>query len=297
MGNKDSVTRLNSECIKCLLNKYLNKLPAESDEAIKVAYFQKILEIMSKAEKCVSAPEIVAEISLLQKEIFGKCEDYTELKGYYNALMDSMGIGLEEKISSSADPLRLAMCYSMLGNYIDFGAMDTVDEDKLKTMLDGAFDIKFDEKEFENLKKDLEKGHKLVFITDNCGEIALDKLLIKEIMKEYPRFDMKVIVRGQPVLNDAAMEDALQIGLDKICEVIPNGSDVAGTCLGKISADALAVIDEADLIISKGQGNFETMRYCGKNVYYMFLCKCQLFAEQYNVPRFTPMLLNDLRMN
>lgn len=297
MENKDSVIRLNSECIKCLLNKYLNKLPAETDEETKVDYFQKILEILSKADKCVSAPEIVAEISLLQKDIFGKCEDYTELKGYYNRLMDSMGTELEEKISSSADPLRLAVCYSMLGNYIDFGAMDSVDEDKLKTMLDGAYGIKFDEKEFADLKNDMANGKRLVFITDNCGEIALDKLLIKEIMKEYPTLDMKVIVRGHPVLNDATVEDALQIGLDKICGVISNGSDVAGTCLGKIASDALAAIEEADLVIAKGQGNFETMRYCGKNIYYLFLCKCQLFADRCNVPRFTPMLLNDLRMN
>lgn len=297
MKSTDNVIRLNSECIKCLLNKYLNKLPADPDEATKVKYFQSILKIISEADFSVSAPEIVAEVSKLQRELFGKQEDYTELKKYYNAYMDGLGEELTENIKKSNDKLRLAACYSMLGNYIDFGAMDSVDENKLKKMIDEAYEIKFDEVEFSNLKSDLASAKKLVFLTDNCGEIALDKLFMKEILEEYPQIDLQIIVRGFPVLNDATMEDALQIGLDKIAQVTPNGSDVAGTCLERISEEAKNLIDSADLIIAKGQGNFETLRYCEKNVYYMFLCKCQLFADRCNVPRFTPMLLNDLRMN
>ena len=295
--NRNDVIRLNSECIKCLLNKYLNKLPVEPDEATKVAYFQKILEIISKADPSVSAPEIVAEVTKLQKAMFGKQEDYTEIKKYYNALMDTIGDDLGKIISKSDSPLYLAACYSMLGNYIDFGAMDSVDEDKLREMLDKPFDVKFDENEFNNLKNDLKNAKKAVFITDNCGEIALDKLFITEIYKQYPEANLTIIVRGAPVLNDATMEDALQIGLNKVAKVISNGSNVAGTCLDKISEEARKIIDSADLIIAKGQGNFETLRYCNKNVYYMFLCKCQLFADRCGVPRFTPMLLNDLRMN
>lgn len=297
MKSTENVIRLNSECIKCLLNKYLNKIPADPDEAAKVKYFQSILKIISEADFSVSAPEIVAEVSKLQRELFGKQEDYTELKKYYNSYMDGLGKELTENLQRSNDKLRLAACYSMLGNYIDFGAMDSVDENKLKKMIEEAYEIKFDEVEFSNLKSDLASAKKLVFLTDNCGEIALDKLFMKEILEEYPQIDLQIIVRGFPVLNDATMEDALQIGLDKIAQVTPNGSDVAGTCLERISEEAKNLIDSADLIIAKGQGNFETLRYCEKNVYYMFLCKCQLFADRCNVPRFTPMLLNDLRMN
>ncbi|MBQ6701713.1 MAG: DUF89 family protein [Clostridia bacterium] len=295
--NRNDVIRLNSECIKCLLNKYLNKLPVEPDESTKVMYFQKILQIIADADHSVSAPEIVAEVTKLQNNMFGKQEDYTELKKYYNALMDNVGKDLKNKLDESSDPLLLAIRYSMLGNYIDFGAMDSVDENKLREMLDKPSDVKLDENEFKNLTNDLKNAKKAVFITDNCGEIALDKLLISEIQKEYPSLDITIIVRGAPVLNDATTEDALQIGLDKVAKVISNGSDVAGTCLDKISDEAKGIIDSADVIIAKGQGNFETLRYCNKNVYYMFLCKCQLFADRCNVPRFTPMLLNDIRMN
>ncbi len=295
--SENNIIRLSSECIKCLLNKYMNNLPCEMGEEIKVKYFQKVLEIISKADFSVSAPEIVAEVTSLQKEMFGKSEDYTQLKKYYNALMDSLGKGLSDNIAKADDGFRLAMSYSMLGNYIDFGAMDSVDENKLKEMLKTASDIKFDNVEYENLKADLSKAKRLVFITDNCGEVALDKLFMSKIQTDYPNLELQIIVRGEPVLNDATMEDALQIGLDKIARVTPNGSNIAGTCLDRISDDAKDIIDSADVIIAKGQGNFETMRYCQKNVYYLFLCKCQLFADRHNVPRFTPMLLNDLRMN
>lgn len=295
--SEKNVIKLNSECIKCLLNKYLKQLPCKMDEDTKIKYFQNILKIISEINPTASAPEIVAKITTLQKEMFGKTEDYTELKKYYNALMDSLGKDLSENIAKSTDGFRLAMSYSMLGNYIDFGAMDSVDETKLKEMLKNASNIVFDNTEYENLKADLAKSEKLVFITDNCGEIALDKLFMTKIKKDYPNLQLQIIVRGNPVLNDATIEDALQIGLEKIAKVTPNGSNIAGTCIDKISNEAKSIIDSADIIIAKGQGNFETMCYCKKNVYYLFLCKCQLFADRHNVPRFTPMLLNDLRMN
>ncbi len=295
--SENNIIRLSSECIKCLLNKYMNQLPCEMGEDTKIEYFQKILKIISETNPEVSAPEIVAEVTTLQKQMFGKAEDYTELKKYYNALMDSLGTELSENIEKSSDGFRLAMSYSMLGNYIDFGAMDSVDENKLKEMLKDASNINFDSVEYDNLKADLSKSKKLVFITDNCGEVALDKLFMSKIKKDYPNIDLQIIVRGSPVLNDATIEDALQIGLDKIARITPNGSNVAGTCLDKISNEAKDIIDSADVIIAKGQGNFETMRYCQRNVYYLFLCKCQLFADRHRVPRFTPMLLNDLRMN
>ena len=294
---ENNVFRLNSECIKCLLKKYLSDPPAGIDEITKTDYFRRVLGIIANADNSVSAPEIVAMVTRLQKEMFGKFDDYTELKKHFNALMDGYGERLTKNIAASDDGLRLAVCYSLLGNYIDFGAMDSVDENKLDKMIADASALEFDETELSNLKNDLKNAEKLVFITDNCGEIALDKLLMKKLLTDYPSLNLKIIVRGAPVLNDATLDDARQIGLDGVAPVYSNGSDVAGTCLGSISAEAKEIIEQANVIIAKGHGNFETLQYCGKNVYYLFLCKCLLFAERYNVPRFTPMLLNDLRMD
>ena len=117
----------------------------------------------------------------------------------------------------------------------------------------------------------------MVYLTDNCGEVVLDKMLVKLLKEMYPNLDITVIVRGEQILNDATMEDAVQIGMTDMVNVIGNGNNIAGTWLDAVSEQALKLIDQADVIIAKGQGNFETLYGCGKNIYYMFLCKCQLF--------------------
>ena len=163
-------------------------------------------------------------------------------------------------------------------------------------MLGEVDSISFNSTEFDNLCHDLENGKRLVYLTDNCGEIALDKLFIREIKARFPSVDVTVLVRGEPVLNDATMEDATDIGLPSVATVLPNGTNVAGTCLNKLPPKIKEIVDGADVIISKGQGNFETLHDCGLNVYYFFLCKCKLFSDQFKVPSFTGMLLNDRRM-
>lgn len=287
--------KLHPDCIICLVNKYMKNIPEELDMETKSVYLQKVLNMIANAPLSTTPPEIVRDVARLQENMLGAEEDFTEIKKYFNALMLSKEVEVMANIEKAKDPLYLAICYSMLGNYIDFGAMESVDEQKLQEMFDSAGDIVLGE-EYDNLKKELAEAKKLVFLTDNCGEIALDKMLISEIKKLYPELDIQVIVRGYNVLNDATLVDAKQVGLDKVANVSDNGSDVAGTCLNEISKEAKEKIDGADLIIAKGQGNFETMRYCNKNVYYVFMCKCMMFAERFNVPRFSPMLLNDLRM-
>ena len=290
------IKRLNSECVSCLVNKYLKKIPENTEESQKLKYMQRVLNIVAEAKVWQSAPEIVPKITAAQKEIFGFSEDFTEIKKYFNSLMLGLESQLENNILNSKEPLKLAFLYAMLGNYIDFGAMLSVDENKLRELLENAEELTVDDKEFRLLKEDLKKYKKLIYITDNCGEVVLDKLFIKAILKEYPNISVEAIVRGEDVLNDATLTDAKQVFLDKLVTVTGNGTNIAGTCLSKLSEDIKAKIDNADIIISKGQANFETLRYCGKNIYYIFMCKCQMFADRFGVPKLSGMLLNDLRM-
>ena len=290
------IKRLNSECVSCLVNKYLKKIPENTEESQKLKYMQRVLNIVAEAKVWQSAPEIVPKITAAQKEIFGFSEDFTEIKKYFNSLMLGLESQLENNILNSKEPLKLAFLYAMLGNYIDFGAMLSVDENKLRELLENAEELTVDDKEFRLLKEDLKKSKKLIYITDNCGEVVLDKLFIKAILKEYPNISVEAIVRGEDVLNDATITDAKQVFLDKLVTVTGNGTNIAGTCLSKLSEDIKAKIDNADIIISKGQANFETLRYCGKNIYYIFMCKCQMFADRFGVPKLSGMLLNDLRM-
>lgn len=291
--NTKKPVRLKPECIKCLVDKQLKAHPDNITEAQKTEYMQRVLKIVAEATLDMSAPVIVGKIYDLQKEMFGMEQDFTEIKKYYNEQMLQRYDDFQQTINSYEDSLKLAIQYAMIGNYIDFGAMKDVDENQLHELLAQAESIDLNQEEYENLKNEILTKKTMVYLTDNCGEIVFDKLLIEMIQKINPELDITVIVRGLPVLNDATMEDAIQVGFDQITTVTGNGSNIAGTCLDEISEEAKNMIGQADFIISKGQGNFETLQECGLNIYYLFLCKCMMFANRFNVPRFTGMLLND----
>lgn len=294
--NTKTPVRLKPECISCLVNKQLKAYPDNISEAQKTEYMQSVLKIVSEATADMSAPVIVGKIYDLQKEMFGMEQDFTEIKKYYNEQMLKRYNNFCQTITASSEPLKLAIRYAMIGNYIDFGAMKNVDEEQLHELLAQAESIELNPTEYENLKNEIINKKNMVYLTDNCGEIVFDKLLIETIQKINPELNITVIVRGYKVLNDATMEDAIQVGLDQITTVTGNGSNIAGTCLDEISEEAKNLIEQADFIISKGQGNFETLQECGLNIYYLFLCKCMMFANRFKVPRFTGMLLNDFRM-
>ena len=287
------IKRLHPECISCMTKVHLDKCPKEMSEDKKVEYMQKVLKVLAEAPERFGAPVIVRTINAIQDEMFGIKQDYAELKKYYNQVMLRHEEQVSKKITQSADSIKSGIQYAMIGNYIDFGARINVNEEQLTELLNDSDRFVIDEKQYRELTEDLEKASRLVYLTDNCGEIVMDKILIREIQKKYPNLEITVLVRGAEVINDATMEDAVQIGLTDVAKVISNGTDIAGTWLEELSQEAKAVLESADVIISKGQGNFETLRKCGLNIYYIFLCKCDLFANTFQVPKLTGMLINE----
>ena len=285
--------RLNPACISCLLKSRLEDYPEDTPREKQIEYMQRVLKAISETPKNVGAPVLVRTINQIQKEMFGYNKDFTHVKSHFNELMLGKAPSVREKINQSEDSLKLAIQYAMTGNYIDFGAMNNVNEDELQKLLDCSSSNNVDEKEYAALKTDLEQAENIVYLTDNCGEIVMDKLLIEEIQRLNPNAKITAVVRGFPVLNDATMEDAVQVELTELVNVIGNGSEIAGTYLEEISETAKAAIDSADVILAKGQGNFETLRMCGKNIYYIFMCKCDMFAKRFQVPRYYGMLIND----
>ncbi len=285
---------LNSQCISCIVGKQLNRLPINASENKRLEYALGVLKIVySNAD--ISAPEIIALITEYKNRLFGFSDDYRQVKEHFNTLMLEREGFYVNKIRESLNPLKTALKFALLGNYIDFGALDNVDEDRLLNIPNAARELDIDEKEYTALLKELEMADSLVYLTDNCGEIVLDKLFIKELKTAFPQLAVTVIVKGEPVLNDATLEDAAAIGLNKITAVAHNGCNIAGNPLKKISEEAKALIDSADIIISKGQANFETLNGCNKNIYYLFLCKCSLYSQRFKVPQFTGLFINEKR--
>ncbi len=288
--------KISPQCYTCLLNKYIDKVPEGASDEERINYARGVLKIMAEAPLDITAPEIVALVAEYKNSLFGYCDDFYDIKVYFNRLMLDKMPKYQRYIDGAEDRLLAALKLAMLGNYIDFGALDKVDENKLDEIPKDADELKIDEEEYSRFVSQLKAGKKLVYLTDNCGEVVLDRLFISEIKKVCPQLDITVIVKGGAVLNDATREDAETVGLFNVANVIDNGNSVAGTALSRCSYEAIDAIDGADVIISKGQANFETLGGCGRNIYYLFLCKCSMYSKKFNVPPFTGMFFNEEKL-
>lgn len=289
--------KLNPFCMCCALNKQEKKIRHYPDMERKTEYMKKVMALIANTEEKDCAPSLSVDIQKLYSS-FWDCpmEDFTEIKREYNQLMLNMEDSLENKIRKSEDPLEKSLLYARIGNYIDFAALSNVDQATVLTLLEEKSTEALDEEEYRNFLRDLSSAKKLVYLTDNCGEVVLDKLAVKILKEKYPDLDITVIVRGYPVVNDATMEDAEEIGLTDLVRVIGNGSNVGGTWIPGITSEARDLLYDADLIIAKGQGNFETLNDCGLNIYYLFLCKCDLFQRRFHAENLQGMFLNERRL-
>jgi len=289
--------KLNPYCMCCAVNKQEEKIRKFPDMDKKTEYMKKVMSILSSAEEQDCSPSLSVEVKRLYSE-FWNCpaEDYTEIKKEFNQLMLNVEASVEEKIRTSADPLETALLYARIGNYIDFAALENVSQETMLKLLENENQEPLSQTEYANFQTDLSTAKTLVYLTDNCGEIVLDKLAVKILKEKYPQLNITVIVRGYPVVNDATMEDAEEIGLTDIVKVTGNGSNVGGTWFPGLSNEARTLLEQADVILAKGQGNFETMNDCGLNVYYLFLCKCDLFQRRFHAKALQGMFLNERRI-
>lgn len=244
----------------------------------------------------MAAPVIMAEILSIVDEKVEIANAYEKPKEQYNQKLLGMEDAVMADIESAGDRFLAAIQYAVTGNYIDFGAMDDVREEQLAELLENRASVELDKDELNRLYQELSQAYSLVYITDNAGEIVLDKVFIKVLKQLYTHLKITVVVRGFPTLNDATYEDAESVGLTEIVRVMPNGTDVPGTPLDEVYPKIRDLMDNADLCIAKGQGNFETLHGCGMNIFYLFLCKCDLFTKKFQTERFTPVLKNELRI-
>lgn len=288
--------KINSFCLTCLIEMQESQVRSSGDEEKKMAYMREILAFLSSCNPELSAPALVKPLSAIYEKYWGKHDCLDLVKKEFNDYLLSMENKLEEQIRNHEDPLENALCYARTGNYIDYAAVKDISTDRLLELFRKQEKIGLEKEVYQSFLCDLRKAESLVYLTDNCGEIVLDKLALKIIRERYPELKITAVVRGEPVVNDADLAAARYVGLDEIIHVIDNGSGIAGTDLNDISDEARRIIYEADVIISKGQGNFETIHGCGLNIYYLFLCKCDWFVRKFRAKRFQGMFVNEKTM-
>jgi len=279
--------KANSMCITCLLAQQEKKFRAFPDEERKSAYMQKLLRLLYERGREDSAPLLYEELMELFEEEWGFGDDLSDIKRKYNSLLLCKESEIESNIRCSDDPIKACIRYVCAANYIDFAALGSVSEDTFERLLQKAESETVPEEEYQSFRRDLDSAQSLVYLTDNCGEIVLDKIFIKFIKEAYPSLSITAILRGKNVINDATMDDAFEVGLTELVPCIGNGDGAPGTVLDRISDEAKERIFSADVIISKGQGNFESLYGEGLTPYFLFMCKCELFVRRFGMKQFT----------
>ena len=284
---------INTHCLQCFLNRNLEKARSLGDEATAFAFSKELLAHVLAAPEGVSSPWLNPGAVALLKKYYGvDTDDYEEEKRLSNTFVLERMDAIRSRIENAEDPLLAGLQFSILGNYLDFAALGrSVRFETLEDMLREAQDMQLDMDCYERLRRDLATGRKLLYLTDNCGEIVFDRLFAEQIAAQYPQLQITFCVRGGPTHNDATREDAITVGIP--FPVIDNGNTVGGTELSLLSSEAKRALEEADVVIAKGMGNTETMHGCGYNVYYAFLVKCSRFVQEFGKPLMTPMLVSE----
>lgn len=288
--------RASSMCISCIISRQEKMIRKYTDEKKKSDYMHRVLEILYSYGEEEPAPFMVEKINRLYESFWGLGEDFSQVKKQYNRLLSDKEIELWKKIQSAKEPLKESIKYACAANYIDFSAVENVNEQTLEKLIAAAEKEELSDEEYAFFQSDLARAARLVYLTDNCGEIVLDKLLIQCIKQYYPKLQITVILRGENVINDATMEDAREVGLTEVAECMGNGNGAPSTVLKRLDAKSKEALESADVVISKGQGNFEGLCGEGINPYYLFLCKCELFVSRFGLKKYQSVFMKEDRM-
>lgn len=278
--------RVIESCAECLYDKQAHLTDDKG-------YLEEVRKILKERGENDSAPYLVYLFHQLYEKKFGKKPSYREIKKKYNDLVLSMVPTLRERIETSKVPLRTAFVFARIGNYIDFGAMNHVDEAVFLNLFDDLTMREKDEEVFDSFLEQCRHASRFLLIADNCGEIVLDRLFLEQIKKQFPQMDFTVMVREGEALNDVTREDAEYVGIDSMARIVTNGLPMTGAAYDLLPKDARQAVDEADIILSKGQGNYEAFSRQGRRAFYSFLCKCELFTERFQVPKLTGVFVEE----
>ena len=229
-------------------------------------------------------PEISIKIQSIIKKFTGVNDPFAEEKMESNRIALQAAYSVKKVIDDSSNPLLTATEFAIAGNSLDYYI--TQDMDLLKVVREQIYDKNTHTKnenplnfQFTEFTKDLESYKSLLYITDNAGEIVFDRLLIEVLKERFPHLEITVAVKNSPVINDAILYDAEEVGLTKLVPVISSGSESTGTILSHCTSEFLDKFWNVDLVVAKGQGNYETLSDVNRGIYLLFKSKCKVIAE------------------
>lgn len=269
--------RTDIECMVCFLQQALATARlSTNDPQLQRLIVSKTGELLSRLDMSISPPENAVAVYRQIADLSGVDDPYNELKDQSNTFALSLHDQVRERINNADDPLYAAVRFAIAGNIIDYG---TCHEFNAMQTLSKCMEEELCINDYEQLNSDVKEneGRDILYLADNCGEIVFDSLLVEQLL-QY-NHNVTLVVRGKEILNDVTLKDAKHIGIEDQCTVITNGSSCPGTPLRSCGDDLKEAFNRADLIISKGQGNFETLSEEKSHGYFLLTVKCEVVAR------------------
>lgn len=271
--------RVHLDCFPCFFKQTIIAVKlGTKDEQLQVEVLKAVTDEIKKTD--MSRPPAYTTTFLHRKirQLLGK-DPFKKIKSEYNQVALGLYPTLKKIIDNSADPLWTGSRLAIAGNVIDFGIFTSVD---ITGTIERALNNPISVDNYASFKKALDENSDILYLLDNAGEIVFDRLLI-EILEGMGK-KVRAVVKGSPVLNDATIDDAIEIALTSVCDIIDNGSDCIGTILELASPEFAIQFSKAPFVISKGQGNFETL--CTENfsnnkqMFFLFQSKCDVLSKE-----------------
>ncbi len=268
------------DCIPCLIRQALDSARlATPDEAVQERVLREVLRAGAEMDLRQTPPAMAQRIHRAVREFAGRDDPYREIKDWSNRTALTLYPTLKTCIEESDNPMETAVRLVIAGNVIDFGVNSHLSETQVRESITHALSAPL-EGDVEEFRSALFGVDRILYLADNAGEIAFDRLLIERL----PPGKVTVAVRGFPAINDATLADAEAAGIHEVAEVIGNGSDAPGTILDDCSESFRDRFDKADLVVAKGQGNYETLSEVDKDIYFLLKAKCPVIARDIGCP-------------
>lgn len=262
--------RTGTDCLACFMQQALNvtKLCTE-DAHVQRQLLVEVGAMLGTFPEDSTPPENAVHYYRLIAESTKVADPFAEIKQQSNDFALSLENRISDTIEQASDPLLAALRFAIGANVLDNGAQKQLD---IQATLAQCQQQQFAINHYSWLREKLATSRKVLVLADNCGEIVFDKLLVQQLLAMG--LEVVVAVRGMPIINDATLEDATYCGMDKLCRVVANGSDLPGTSLEQCTAEFRDLFAAADCILSKGMGNFECLSESNAPIVFLFTVKC-----------------------
>jgi len=264
------------DCVPCFIRQALDSARfATDDQLIHQQVVKEVLRLEGDIDTYQSPVVMGQKIHRIVRQITENPDPYKQQKNRSNQLALRLYPEVKQKVREAQDPIEAAVRLAIAGNIIDFGVNGSLQETYIERVITESLTAEFDHGRLSKFKRSVNRAEKILYLGDNAGEIVFDRLLIEQLPLEKIAF----VVKGSPVINDATMADAKAAGLVELVEVIDNGSDAPGTILQACSPMFRDRFYRADLIIAKGQGNYESLSDVNQNIFFILKVKCLVIAK------------------